>query len=438
MHVDQAVEDEDPVEAAPEPYLRTSRPLEKDEILEPDQSVYMMLHRMNVQWPCLSFDVLRDSLGDERRKFPHTAYVVTGTQADNSANNEVLVMKMGGMHRTQHDDDESDAESEGSDDVDDDAFLEYRSIPHVGTVNRIRAQPLPLNTSSLPPVNVPYHTASMSDTGSVHIFDVRPLIEALDVPGYVLPPSSKRPVHTITNHGRAEGYALDWAGATTPGEGLRLVTGDVHSKIYLTTSTESGWVTGEKSFTGHTDSVEDLQWSPSERTVFASCSADRSIRIWDVRQKGRKNVVGLEGAHEGDVNVISWNKGTGYLLVSGGDEGALKVWDLRNFKGAAGPTPSPVAEFNWHKSPITSVSWHPTETSIFAAAVAEGTVTLWDLSVEQDEDEAGEGEELDVPSQLLFEHHQDDCKEVKFLPQIPGAVVSTGAGGFNCFKTISV
>jgi len=61
MHVDQAVEDEDPVEAAPQPYLPTSRPLEKDEILEPDQSVYEMLHRMNVQWPCLSFDVLRVS-----------------------------------------------------------------------------------------------------------------------------------------------------------------------------------------------------------------------------------------------------------------------------------------------------------------------------------------------------------------------------------------
>ena len=34
-------------------------PLEEGEVLEPDQSVYQMLHRMNVQWPCLSFDVLR-------------------------------------------------------------------------------------------------------------------------------------------------------------------------------------------------------------------------------------------------------------------------------------------------------------------------------------------------------------------------------------------
>lgn len=63
MHVDQAPEDGDEAEPEPETYMpRTSRPLEKDEVLEPDQSVYEMLHRMNVQWPCLSFDVLRVSL----------------------------------------------------------------------------------------------------------------------------------------------------------------------------------------------------------------------------------------------------------------------------------------------------------------------------------------------------------------------------------------
>lgn len=59
MHVDQAAEDDDPEEASLEPYLPSSRPLKEGEVLEPDQSVYEMLHRMNVQWPCLSVDVLR-------------------------------------------------------------------------------------------------------------------------------------------------------------------------------------------------------------------------------------------------------------------------------------------------------------------------------------------------------------------------------------------
>jgi hypothetical protein len=41
--------------------------LGKDEVLEADQSAYEMLHKLNVEWPCLSFDVLQDRLGDDRK-----------------------------------------------------------------------------------------------------------------------------------------------------------------------------------------------------------------------------------------------------------------------------------------------------------------------------------------------------------------------------------
>jgi ribosome assembly protein RRB1 len=51
--------------------------------------------------------------------------------------------------------------------------------------------------------------------------------------------------------------------------------------------------------------------------------------------------------------------------------------------------PSPVAHFTWHTAPITSIEWHPLEDSVFAASGSDDQVTLWDLSVEQDEDEVG-------------------------------------------------
>ena len=67
---------------------------------------------------------------------------------------------------------------------------------------------------------------------------------------------------------------------------------------------------------------------------------------------------------------------------------------------------SPVASFAWHKAPITSIEWHPTEDSIFGAGAADDQVTLWDLAVEQDNDEVGmhdtPTEEGEVPHQLLF------------------------------------
>ena len=77
--------------------------LEEDEILQPDDSVYEMRHSMQVKWPSLSFDVLRDNLGDQRQRYPATAYIVAGTQAPSAKDNELSVYRMSALHRTQND-----------------------------------------------------------------------------------------------------------------------------------------------------------------------------------------------------------------------------------------------------------------------------------------------------------------------------------------------
>lgn len=109
-----------------------------------------------------------------------------------------------------------------------------------------------------------------------------------------------------------------------------------------------------------------------------------------------------------------------------------------------------MADFSWHKAPITSVEWHTSDNSVFAASGADDQVTLWDLSVEQDEDEApivqqaditngSNGSDPQVPPQLLFVHQgQKDVKEVHWHPQIPGMLLTTASDSFNAFKTISV
>lgn len=95
---------------------------------------------------------------------------------------------------------------------------------------------------------------------------------------------------------------------------------------------------------------QDIAWSPVEPTVFASCSADTRVAIWDVRK--RDGMALSVKAHATDANVISWNTSVSYLLVSGADDGSIKIWDLRTFRSG-----EPVASFTWHKAPITSVEW---------------------------------------------------------------------------------
>ena len=80
--------------------------LGEGEQLVPDNSVYLALHSLSYAWPCLSFDILRDNLGEDRSTYPHTSWLVTGTQAgeipgQGKAKDEVVIMRMSGLSKTQ-------------------------------------------------------------------------------------------------------------------------------------------------------------------------------------------------------------------------------------------------------------------------------------------------------------------------------------------------
>ncbi|CAD6506213.1 BgTH12-07140 [Blumeria graminis f. sp. triticale] len=409
--------------------------LEPGQTLSPDLSTYEMLHSLSTPWPCLSFDLIKDNLGSDRKTYPATMYAVAGTQAAQNRENEnqLLVMKFSGLSRmdkNQDDEEESDNEDEDADPI-----LESCSI-HLGSAtNRIRAHQIPATDSSRPPTTL---TASMTESSQILIHDVTPHLTSFDTPGIIISPSQNKPLSTLRMH-QSEGYAIDWSPLVSTG---KLVTGDNDGKIYVTTrSSGEGWSTDTRPLIGHTGSIEELQWSPSERNVFASASSDGTIKVWDVRSKSRTAALSVQVSNS-DVNVMSWSHQTSHLLSSGADNGEWAVWDLRQWKPKATAStsskPSAVASFKFHKSPITSIEWHPRDDSIVAVAAADDTVTLWDLAVELDDEESKDtGGLLDVPPQLLFVHYMVNVKELHFHPQIPGCLVGTGET-FNVFKTISV
>jgi len=407
--------------------------LEPGQTLSPDPSTYEMLHTLSTPWPCLSFDIVKDSLGDDRKTYPATMYAVAGTQADfkREKENQLLVMKFSGLSRMERDHDEDSSDDE---DEDADPILESSSIPFISTTNRIRAWQTPASDSSRPPTTL---TAAMTEDAQVLIHNVTPHLASFDTPGTVITPQQNRPLSTLKMH-RSEGYAVDWSPIIQTG---KLVTGDNDGKIYVTTrSSGEVWETDKRAFTGHSGSVEDLQWSPSERNVFASASSDGTIKVWDVRSKSRTAALSVQ-VSDTDVNVMSWSHQTSHLLASGADDGVWAVWDLRQWKpnsSSSSSKPTPVASFNFHKEQITSVEWHPTDDSIVAVAAGDDTLTLWDLAVELDDEESKDtGGVTEVPPQLLFVHYMEKVKELHFHPQIPGCLVGTGEA-FNVFKTISV
>jgi len=404
--------------------------LNAGESLSPDSSAYQMLHTFTTTWPCLSFVVIPDSLGSNRKSYPATLYAVAGTQAESRkpTDNQLLVMKLSGLSRTERPQEEEESDDESEDDESTEPILETKSLPLGSTTNRIRVHQVPSSDSSKPSTTL---TATILESTEVLIHDITPHLTSFDTPGTILTPSQSKPLATLRMH-RSEGYAIAWSPLIPQG---KLLTGDNDGKIFVTTCTDGKWTTDTRSFTGHLGSVEDLQWSPNERNVFASASSDGTVKVWDVRSKSRTSAVSVT-ISTSDINVLSWSAQTPHLLATGADDGTWAVWDLRQWKPASdtntNPQPKPVASFNFHKEQITSVEWHPTDDSIVAVAAGDNTLTLWDLAVELDDEGSRDTADVkDVPPQLLFVHFMEMVKECHWHPQIPGCVMGTGAGGFG-------
>lgn len=192
----------------------------------------------------------------------------------------VIVMKMSNLYKTGEDeDDDSELESEEDEESKPNEPKQPRMdcalIKHAGCVNRIRATNVANNVLA----------ATWSELGRVNIWNISDQLLAVDdkelLNSYQKEgrASKVRSLFTFSGH-QQEGYAIDWS-RIVPG---LLATGDCRRDIHVWQPHESGtWNVDQRPLIGHIDSVEDLQWSPNEQSVLASCSVDKTIRIWDIR-----------------------------------------------------------------------------------------------------------------------------------------------------------
>jgi len=447
--------------------------------MEYDSTAYDCLHAFSHEWPSLSFDILKDDMGDERAQFPHAFFMVSGTQADHASKNALSISRVGRLKKTgggtktkkkdsknnrsskNKNSNNSDSDSDSDEDSDDsesdtDDFdasnpsksgkptLHVSSISHPGGINRVRL--MPQNTAIC---------ATWSDSGHVLAWDISTAFRSLqnsveDQKNQNVVNEKKLKIAPKKVHSKhkEEGYALDWSSVSAG----RLASGDNTGSIHVWEPMDSSNVTDWNIDCGYTDghdgkSVEDIQWSPSEATVFASCGGDGGISVWDTRQKP-KPAIRVKAAENCDVNVMSWNRLANCMIATGLDDGGLKIWDLRHFDPKGKTNPKPVAQFTFHRGHVSSVDWSPFDSAMLLSAASDNTVCVWDLAVERDAEEEAQAmaenesnAEIpdDLPPQLMFVHQGiTDPKEAKFHPQIPGLIVSTALDGFHCFKPFNV
>jgi len=312
--------------------------------LEVDESAYKMHHALTPEWPALSFDIIRDSFGESRTRFPHSMIVAAGSQADRVDRNKLTIMKLTDLARTgrrektekelddeilgeeyNNDEDIDEEEEEEEDELDEDIdpVLEHFNLRHNGGVNRVRAMP-----------QRPNIVATWSDSGAVNLYNIKGVLDSFNRSSGLTGTSSsgtkieRDPFFIYRGHS-TEGYAMNWSKVN---EG-HLATGDCDGNIHLWSPSEGYSNYSNTAFKVvntygpstedniDNPSVEDIQWSPTEGTVLAAAECGGYIKIYDTRCSGRAMLSNKIHGNNADVNVISWNPIISNLLASGGDDG---------------------------------------------------------------------------------------------------------------------
>ncbi|KAI8899141.1 hypothetical protein BC833DRAFT_586981 [Globomyces pollinis-pini] len=108
-------------------------------------------------------------------------------------------------------------------------------------------------------------------------------------------------------------------------------------------------------------------------------SQDSSISIMDTRllQNGTKSIVwSIQNAHQGEVNDVQFNTFLPFWLASAGDDGVVKLWDIRYLKG-------PLSRIDGHYGAVTSMAWSNTHCDIIATTSMDRSCRAWSFSSDE-------------------------------------------------------
>lgn len=131
------------------------------------------------------------------------------------------------------------------------------------------------------------------------------------------------------------------------------------------------WVTNkirqQRIFAGHDQDVDCVCFHPNSAYVFTA-SSDHTVRMWSV---STGNAVRMFTGHTGTITAITCSN-DGRLLATGDDHGTIILWDL---------TPGRLLKrMRGHgKGGIWSLSWSA-ESTILVSGGADGTVRVWDVA----------------------------------------------------------
>lgn len=214
-----------------------------------------------------------------------------------------------------------------------------------------------------------------------------------------------------------EGYGLSW---NVNKEGHLLSASDDHTICLWDINAapkEAKSLNAKDIYSGHTGVVEDVAWHLHHENIFGSVADDKKLMIWDTREKNHVKPTHKIEAHVQEVNCLSFNPYSEFILATGSADKTVALWDMRNLR-------LKLHAFESHKDEIFQVQWSPHNETVLASSGTDRRVHVWDLSKIGEEQTPEDAE--DGPAELLFIHggHTAKISDFTWNPSEPWVVCS--------------
>jgi len=115
-----------------------------------------------------------------------------------------------------------------------------------------------------------------------------------------------------------------------------------------------------------------LSYFIQKQTKLQQSQKPKPKHSWDTRAPSQTASYSVH-AHEGEVNCISFNPFSEFIVGTGAGDRTVAVWDLRNL-GAKLHT------LAGHSQEVLQLAWSPHNEPVLSSAAADRKLHVWDLS----------------------------------------------------------
>jgi WD40 repeat protein len=183
-------------------------------------------------------------------------------------------------------------------------------------------------------------------------------------------------------------------------DGARIAAGSADNTVLVWNVSDGSQLL---TYTGHSNPVASIAWSP-DGTRIASGSWDKTVQVWNASNGNR--LLTYTG-HSSEVHAVAWSP-DGKRIASGSKDETVQVWDASNGSRLLSYTGHKGAIFQ--SGDVNTVAWSPDGTRI-ASGSADKTVQVWYSS---------NGSQL-----LIYVGHKDDVNTVAWSPD--GKRIASGS-----------